>query len=76
MMGPKESFSWLVDIIKYLSPSVFMGNNASGQYAPILWYAIPLYIGISIISFVVFILVDRKHFKEDIMKLKHKKGES
>lgn len=76
MMGPKESFSWLVDIIKYMSPSVFLGNNAAGQYAPILWYAIPLYIGISIISFVVFILVDWKHFKEDIMKLKRKKGES
>ena len=69
MMGPKESMSWLTDIIKYFSPSLFMGNNASGNYAPILWYAIPLYLGISIISFVVFSLVDWKNFSKDIKKL-------
>ena len=69
MMRPQESMIWIVDIIKYLSPSIFMGNNPSGNYAPILWYAIPLYLGISLISFIVFILVDFKTLTNDIKKI-------
>ena len=46
-MHPTAQFEWLVDIIALFTPSYFLGNNPWGVYIPILWYAIPLYIGIT-----------------------------
>ena len=60
LMGPKEGFEWLLAVIKPLSLPAFCGNNPTGYYAPILWYAVPLYIGITGLAYVVFTLADRK----------------
>lgn len=68
MMGPTENLLWLVDIIKYFTPSVFLGNNPTGQFAPILWYALPIYLGQSAVTFVVFVLADWKNFRADLKK--------
>ena len=48
-MHPTAQFEWLVDIIAFFSPSFFLGNNPWGVYIPILWYAIPLYLGITLL---------------------------
>ena len=63
MMGPKENMAWFNRILERFSPSVFLGHNASGLYAPILWYAIPVYLGISLAAFVVFALLDWRNFR-------------
>lgn len=69
MMGPSEDQLWLVDLVKYFTPSVFLGSNPTGQFAPILWYALPLYLGQSVITFVFFALSDWKNFSADMKRL-------
>lgn len=59
---PPQGFEWLIKIIGIFSPSFLMGGNSSGFYVPILWYAIPMYIGITLVSFIVCISVDFKAF--------------
>ena len=70
MMGPKKDLEWLVNIIKPFSPDVFLGDNPAGRYAPILWYAVPVYVGISVLTFVLFALIDRKAFSSDVRHLR------
>lgn len=60
MMGPKEGFMWLTDMMKAFSPAIFLGNNPSGRYAPILWYAIPVFVGMNVISFLLFLLLEQR----------------
>lgn len=66
MMGPPKGLPWLTDIIGIFSPSFFMGNNPAGQYVPILWYAIPLYLGITVTALLVFSAMDHKNLAADI----------
>lgn len=72
MMGPGDGMPWLVDLIRVFSPSIFMGNNPAGQYVPILWYAIPLYLGISVAALLTFSVLDRKNLAADIRALRAK----
>ena len=75
MMGPQEGFEWIADIVKYFSPSFFMGNNPTGKYAPILWYASPVYLGICLISISVFAVSDWKNLHRDASGLlRRRKG--
>ena len=68
MMAPKGKITWLVGILKTGSPSAFLGNNPNGRYAPILWYALPVYLGISIAAFAVFALLNWKDFRKSMKK--------
>lgn len=68
MIAPKEDFIWLKKILEIGSADVFLGNNPAGRYAPILWYAVPVYVGISLASFGIFVLLDRKKFRESMKK--------
>lgn len=61
LMGPPKELPWLAKLVKVFSPDVFMAENPTGQYVPILWYAIPLFVGMSLISAVLFWLLDRKN---------------
>lgn len=72
VMGPPESLPWVADIVKIISPSVFCGNNPAGLYVPVLWYAIPGYLGISLIAVIVFSITDRKNLSADVKHLYHK----
>lgn len=72
MMGPYEPAPWVADLAVVFSPSVFLGNNPAGTYVPILWYAIPLYLGISFLSFILFAALDRKNLKADFRRLRKK----
>lgn len=60
LMGPKEGFEWLTNILQIFSPSVLLGNNPSGRYVPILWYAFPVYLGISLMSYALFAIIEHK----------------
>ncbi len=44
-MGPSPSMAWIEEIVAIFSPSFFLGNNPWQIHLPILWYAIPLYLG-------------------------------
>jgi hypothetical protein len=67
MMGPKGP-AWVLDIVKIFSPPVFLGQNKTGLYVPILWYAIPLFLGLNLVAFPLFALCDRAGWKDFIRK--------
>ncbi len=69
---PADVFAFVGTVAKYLSPSVFTGNNAAGMNIPILWYAIPVYILVTLIAFPICVAVDRKNFISDISKYRIK----
>ena len=52
-MHPTAGFDWLLDIIALFTPSFLLGNNPWNIYIPILWYAIPLYLGITCITHLI-----------------------
>lgn len=60
LMGPKEGFTWISNMMQTLSFPVFLGQNPSGRYAPILWYALPVFLGISLGAIALFALIDRE----------------
>ena len=47
-----------------------MGGNSLGLYVPILWYAIPMYLGITLVAFGVCVSLDFKSFKADFSAFK------
>ena len=59
LMAPKGEFGWLEALLKLGAPPVLLGDNPSGHYAPILWYALPVYAGITLASLPVFWGVDK-----------------
>ncbi len=65
VLPPIGKFDWLINIIAFFSPSFLMGGNSSGFYVPILWYAIPMYLGITLVAFGACALIDLKAFKRD-----------
>ena len=71
--GPPEEFSWVVRIVDVLSPDAFVGNGGATPIVPLLWYAIPLYLGITLIALPICIAADLGRFKEDAGKIFTKK---
>lgn len=69
--GPRYGigFDWLMNALVALCPPFFKINYGTG-YLPILWYAIPVYVLFTLISFVVYIILDKNSFI-----YKNKKGE-
>lgn len=55
MMGPNNP--WLENIIALFTPSFFLGNNPWNIPIPILWYAIPLYLGITVASYLGYAIL-------------------
>lgn len=72
VIPPSGEFEWLINIIAFFSPSFLMGNNSSNFYVPILWYAIPIYLGITLVAFTVCVLIDLRAFKGDFSLFKGK----
>ena len=70
--GPPDNFSFVLDIARIFSPNVWLGEGAGGRCLPILWYAIPLYIFITVAAFCVCSTVDRKNFVSDLKKYTQK----
>lgn len=68
-MHPPAIFRWLSDIICALSPKIFL---SSGQkpYTPILWYALPMYVFITVIAFIISAICDKDGFSEFLSKSK------
>ena len=60
-MGPTERYPLLASLFESCSPT-FLLKSPSHGYAPVLWYALPFYILITIIAFLVGALLDRDNF--------------
>ncbi len=56
-MHPAESMAWVGNIIALFSPAFLMGVNPWNIYIPVLWYAIPLYAGITLLTYLVYQLI-------------------
>lgn len=69
-MGPPEEFIWLRDLSAVFTPAVFLGQSSTGLYTPILWYAIPLYIGITLVAIALFFSMDAKNLRAYAANLK------
>ena len=71
-MGPSPSFEWVVGIIKALSPNIFFPDDAGRGYTPVLWYAIPVYIGITLLSLAALSIIDPRGAKRFFKSLSRK----
>lgn len=60
-MGPTELYPLLAKLLESCSPAFLLGNTTHG-YAPVLWYAVPFYILVTIIAFLLGALLDRDNF--------------
>ncbi len=62
MMGPPASMSWLGTIARFFTLPMFVGENPADRYAPILWYAVPLYLGITALTAAAFAVMKKMGF--------------
>ena len=53
-MRPSPSMPWGEEIGALFTPSFLLGNNPWNIYIPILWYAIPLYLGTTLLVYTVY----------------------
>ena len=48
-----------------LTPSLFLPSASNPYYTPILWYAIPFWLLVTLLGFIVGALSDTENFKRD-----------
>ncbi len=63
--APPAGFEWTQTVLEKLSPPMFL-ETADHPYLPLLWYAVPMYLGIALLALILGILVDFKRFKADV----------
>lgn len=68
--GVPEGFSLVVSIAKFFLPNTFVGENPSGSFVPVIWYAVPVYLALTLLALPVCVLFDRRAFVSDIIALK------
>lgn len=71
LMGPPHDntpFEFVITISEHLTIPCFLGGDGK-PYTPILWYAIPLWFGISVIAFLLGMIFDRKNFFDSFKPL-------
>jgi len=73
LMGPPQALPWVEKLVRPLSLPVFMGANPGGMYVPILWYAIPIFLGITVASAILFGVLDRDNLRTDLRKWNERK---
>ena len=65
LMHPPEGFEPIVKIFTALTPSLFLPSASNPYYTPILWYAIPFWLLVTLLGFIVGALSDTENFKRD-----------
>ena len=70
--GPPDNFLFVLDIARVFSPNAWVSFGDGGRCLPVLWYAIPLCLFITVAAFFVCSLVDRKSFISDVKKYTQK----
>lgn len=59
---PNVNFPILDKIAEILTPEIFLPSGNDGIYAPVLWYAIPTFLGFTALSFTVIVITRPKEF--------------
>ncbi len=70
---PPDGFSALFELAKAFLPDAWLGGGESGMIVPLVWYAIPLYFIITLISVPIVISIDKNNFKEYLLSTKRKR---
>ena len=70
--APPKGFEWVTPVLEAFTPPVFLGAGTR-PYTPLLWYAIPMYLLLALLSLLIGILVDHRRFAADLRKLFRKK---
>ena len=68
-IAPPDAFPFVFDIVKIFSPPIFTGDNPNGMIVPVMWYFIPLYIGITLLAFIVLGVMDKENFVPEMKSL-------
>ncbi len=63
---PPEAFPFVADIARFFSPDILVGDNREGLFVPVLWYFIPIFLAISILTLPITALVDKENFIRDM----------
>lgn len=66
--APPAGFEWVQTALELFTPSVFLGN-AERPYVPLLWYFIPMYLLMAVLSLLLGIALDFKRFRKDLGRL-------
>lgn len=72
MLKPHPAIPFMEDLIRPFTPKIFMNDQLMaqyGHYVPILWYAIPMYILITVVGFALGALLDKNNFRNDMSAL-------
>lgn len=65
--APPAGFEWTQTVLETLSPPMFL-PTAEHSYIPLLWYAMPMYLGIALLALLIGIAVDCKRFAADVKR--------
>ena len=70
-MVPPVNYPFVEALVAPFTPSIFLSSKG-GVTTPILWFAIPLFILITVVGFLLGVILDNKNFKKDMKLLKEK----
>ncbi len=70
-MHSPDGYPFVLDLVKPFTPDLFLAAEG-GVDTPIMWYAVPMFILISAVGFLLGIILDAKRFGKDMKKLYHK----
>lgn len=73
LMAPPAGMPWLGDVASFFTLPAFAGHNPTGLYAPILWYAIPVYLGCTAGAALLFGLLRKYGLTEEPNQVKAEK---
>ena len=65
IMHPTETYPTIAHLFTAITPDFLLPSQTHPYYTPILWYAIPLYLAVTLLSLVLFSIADGKRFLAD-----------
>lgn len=68
IMHPTGTFPLFDRLCTALSPKCFLPQENNAFYTPVLWYAIPVALLVTLVSLLLFCLIDRKRLQRDFKK--------
>lgn len=71
--GPPENFSFILNTVKAIFPDFTVISGKTGLPIPLIWYAVPMYVLITLIAALLLTFLDRKNFKRDYDNFQQKR---
>ena len=71
IMAPSDAFESVGKVLAIFTPSIFL-QTETHPYTPILWYALPMYLFITLVAYILGGVFDRKNLISDFRALKNK----